>query len=43
LKTARGGEDVAGAFNTRVHLLNWLRQQFQHHEAYAAIARLLAA
>jgi SRSO17 transposase len=26
-----------------VHLLNWLRQQFQHQEAFAAIARLLAA
>jgi hypothetical protein len=26
-----------------VHLLNWLRQQFQHQEAFAVIARLLAA
>ncbi|MGB9633829.1 MAG: transposase [Chloroflexaceae bacterium] len=27
----------------RVHLLNWLRQQFQHQEAFAAIVRQLAA
>lgn len=26
-----------------VHLLNWLRQQFQHQEAFAAIVRQLAA
>lgn len=26
-----------------VHLLNWLRHQFQHQEAFAVIARLLAA
>lgn len=26
-----------------VHLLNWLRQQFQHQEAFAAIVRRLAA
>ena len=26
-----------------VHLLNWLRQQFQHQEAFASIVRQLAA
>ncbi len=26
-----------------VHLLNWLRQQVQHQEAFTVIARLLAA
>src|SRR5688500_5989 len=26
-----------------VHLLNWLRQQFQHQEAFAVIVRQLAA